>query len=263
MDIEETTKNVTTSENIPEKQHSIPNDEINAMNPAVEQQDGIIGKNFNQLIADETTEEIGTDKNESINEIVNVISSDKNITQYSRTTTVGCVEGDEETETNVQKSIRTIETVNVNGKTEANETITNATTLTTTTTTTFPDKVSNTHINNNTNINNVGEDIDSEIVYTQPPHQTTSVSTTCSTSLNNSPTIRYSDLAEKQKHCDEIVKPLQQQEHDECELKLQQQILQYEQQLEQLKAALQQKDNMITLFQRENAILEKEKEAVR
>lgn len=257
MEIAETTKNVTTSENIPRKQHSIPNDEINVMYPAVEQKNGITGENFNQLIADETSEETGIDKHGSIKEIVK--SSDKNITQYTTTTTVRCVEGDEETEANEQKSIKTIETVNVNGKTEANETITNAATLTTTT---LPDKVSNTH-NNNTNIYNVGEDVDSEIVCTQPPHQPTSVSTTCSTSLNNSPNIRYSDLAEKQKQYDEIVKPLQQQEHDDCELKLQQQMLQYEQQLEQLKAALQQKDNMITLFQRENAILEKEKEAVR
>uniref|UniRef100_A0A1A9X0K9 Coiled-coil domain-containing protein 186 n=1 Tax=Glossina brevipalpis TaxID=37001 RepID=A0A1A9X0K9_9MUSC len=44
---------------------------------------------------------------------------------------------------------------------------------------------------------------------------------------------------------------------------LQQQKARYEEQLEQLKAALTQKDNMITLYKRENTILEKEKEAFR
>uniref|UniRef100_A0A1B0GAS3 Coiled-coil domain-containing protein 186 n=1 Tax=Glossina morsitans morsitans TaxID=37546 RepID=A0A1B0GAS3_GLOMM len=48
-----------------------------------------------------------------------------------------------------------------------------------------------------------------------------------------------------------------------CENVLRQQQVQYQEQLEQLKAALIQKDSMITLYKRENTILEKEKQAFR
>lgn len=47
-----------------------------------------------------------------------------------------------------------------------------------------------------------------------------------------------------------------------CENLLRQKQVQYQEQLEQLKAALIQKDSMITLYKRENTILEKEKQAV-
>lgn len=84
-------------------------------------------------------------------------------------------------------------------------------------------------------------------------------------STPNSPSssIRYMDLVEK---AADIIEVHQQQQPStekltklkEYEAKLQQQ----QQQLDQLQAALTQKDNMISLFQRENAILEKEKESV-
>lgn len=51
--------------------------------------------------------------------------------------------------------------------------------------------------------------------------------------------------------------------HLECMAQKEQQRVNFEQQLEQLRAALAQKDNMIALFQRENGILEKEKQAVK
>ncbi|XP_011186147.1 coiled-coil domain-containing protein 186 [Zeugodacus cucurbitae] len=51
--------------------------------------------------------------------------------------------------------------------------------------------------------------------------------------------------------------------HIECLAQIERQRLNYEQQLEQLQTALAQKDNMITLYQRENAILDKEKNAFR
>lgn len=95
--------------------------------------------------------------------------------------------------------------------------------------------------------------------------------TTNVSSTNNTPIIRYMDLVEKAVDSVQVDResPTQQQQRSEevnklkeCQLKLQQQQQQYELQLEQLKAALAQKDNMIALFQRENAILEKEKEAV-
>lgn len=50
--------------------------------------------------------------------------------------------------------------------------------------------------------------------------------------------------------------------HIECLAQIERQRQNYEQQLEQLQTALVQKDNMITLYQRENAILDKEKNAV-
>ncbi|XP_005182653.1 coiled-coil domain-containing protein 186 [Musca domestica] len=85
-------------------------------------------------------------------------------------------------------------------------------------------------------------------------------------STPNSPSssIRYMDLVEK---AADIIEVHQQQQPSteeltklkEYEAKLQQQ----QQQLDQLQAALTQKDNMISLFQRENAILEKEKESFR
>lgn len=254
MENAEIAKKVTTSENIPEKEHSTTvNDEMNELNPAFEeQQDEYAVENYNQLKPDEKLikKDGSGDMPGNVNENLNVISSsDKN----TRTTTIAndsFADGKEKQETDAQKSIITIETVNANDKSVEYET-----------TTTLLDKEPNTHIDN-VNISFVGDDVDSKFVGNQPPFQPTSVSTVCCTSLNNSPTIRYSDLAEKQLLCDEIVKPLQQKQNDECALKLQQQMLQYEKQLEQLKAALQQKDNMITLFQRENAILEKEKEAV-
>ncbi|XP_061389535.1 coiled-coil domain-containing protein 186 [Musca vetustissima] len=94
----------------------------------------------------------------------------------------------------------------------------------------------------------------------------------------SSSSIRYMDLVEKAADVVELQRatpPSSQQQQQppqhqqpsteelnklkEFEIKLQQQ----QQQLEQLQAALTQKDNMISLFQRENAILEKEKEAFR
>ncbi|XP_054733573.1 coiled-coil domain-containing protein 186 [Anastrepha obliqua] len=51
--------------------------------------------------------------------------------------------------------------------------------------------------------------------------------------------------------------------HIECMAQIERQRQCYEQQLEQLHAALAQKENMITLYQRENAILDKEKNAFR
>ncbi|XP_014095191.2 coiled-coil domain-containing protein 186 [Bactrocera oleae] len=51
--------------------------------------------------------------------------------------------------------------------------------------------------------------------------------------------------------------------HIECLAQIERQRQNYEQQIEQLQTALAQKDNMITLFQRENAILDKEKNAFR
>ncbi|XP_004525691.1 coiled-coil domain-containing protein 186 [Ceratitis capitata] len=49
----------------------------------------------------------------------------------------------------------------------------------------------------------------------------------------------------------------------ECLAQIERQRKNYEQQLEQMRTALAQKDNMITLYQRENAILDKEKNAFR
>ncbi|XP_011214505.2 coiled-coil domain-containing protein 186 [Bactrocera dorsalis] len=51
--------------------------------------------------------------------------------------------------------------------------------------------------------------------------------------------------------------------HIECLAQIERQRQNYEQQLEQMQTALAQKDNMITLYQRENAILDKEKNAFR
>lgn len=115
----------------------------------------------------------------------------------------------------------------------------------------------------------------------------TSTTTAVLSPATSSPSIRYTDLMEKvdgvsveDKDTTMPVQPLpvapqmpqplshnqeelQENVRKECDVKLQRQQQHYEQQLEQLQAALGQKDNMILLFQRENAILEKEKEAVR
>ncbi|KAI8120126.1 hypothetical protein FF38_09525 [Lucilia cuprina] len=141
----------------------------------------------------------------------------------------------------VQKSITSV----INGKVEeGNETVT------ITKTTNSQENVSNAKNNNENSKHDVGEG----------NGQTKPTSVSISSSVNNSPSVHYSDLTEKN---DTLVEVNNGNLHEDCELKLQQQMLQYEQQMEQLKAALQQKDNMITLFQRENAILEKEKEAFR
>ncbi|XP_017011721.3 coiled-coil domain-containing protein 186 [Drosophila takahashii] len=75
--------------------------------------------------------------------------------------------------------------------------------------------------------------------------------------------LRFKDLQAQEKEEEE--KPPQNDilSHVHCLAQLEEQRRNYEQQLEQLRTANNQKDNMITLIQRENAILGKEKQACR
>lgn len=160
------------------------------------------------------------------------------------------------TEENLQKSIieTSLPNVNINTLVSTESTVEEGKEMVTKTTT--QENVSNTQTLNNSPDKAAGEGGEKTI-----PTNNSSTS-----SVNNSPSVRYSDLAEKHQYQEEVFTEQQimndKVQHEECDLKLQQQMLHYEQQMEQLKAALQQKDNMINLFQRENAILEKEKEAV-
>ncbi|KAH8380423.1 hypothetical protein KR009_010663 [Drosophila setifemur] len=81
-------------------------------------------------------------------------------------------------------------------------------------------------------------------------------------------TLRFKDLQAQEKEQELEVsesKPPQNDilSHVHCLAQLEEQRRSYEQQLEQLRTANLQKDNMITLIQRENAILDKEKQAAR
>ncbi|XP_017081235.1 coiled-coil domain-containing protein 186 [Drosophila eugracilis] len=78
--------------------------------------------------------------------------------------------------------------------------------------------------------------------------------------------MRFQDLKEKEEDVQQNTsKPLQNDilSHVHCLAQIEEQRRNYEQQLEQLRTSNIQKDNMITLIQRENAILGKEKQACR
>ncbi|XP_017036126.1 coiled-coil domain-containing protein 186 [Drosophila kikkawai] len=78
-------------------------------------------------------------------------------------------------------------------------------------------------------------------------------------------TLRFKDLQAQEKEEEMDAKPRQNDilSHVHCLAQLEEQRRSYEQQLEQLRTSNSQKDNMITLIQRENAILDKEKQACR
>ncbi|XP_073843220.1 coiled-coil domain-containing protein 186 [Musca autumnalis] len=132
-------------------------------------------------------------------------------------------------------------------------------------------------ITENVSNTNIGQEGEGKEVTTSPTKSKNVESVTTndvSTKTSVSPSsMRYTDLVENASAAVDIQResqtpPSNQQQYTsneelnklkECQAKL----LQQQQQLEQLQAALTQKDNMISLFQRENAILEKEKEAFR
>ncbi|KAM7358380.1 coiled-coil domain-containing protein 186 [Cochliomyia hominivorax] len=274
MENEEFIKNVTNCEENVEKPHSNVNEEqknkltsahsIDATDQllAVEQRQGVMGEVTAHTTTKTIIESFVNDKKTIKNEVVSNILSEESSTEIPAI--------NEE----VQKSITISDnsancvttavsatqpaTTTVNGVEEGKEMVTNKITTTTT-----KENVSNTNTNQGEDVGEGVAEIENSLTQKTKP-----TSDSCTLTANNSLTVRYSDLAEK--HQDSLV--VEQNEdlvmsekiqHHECDLKLQQQMLYYEQQLEQLKAALQQKDNMINLFQRENAILEKEKEAFR
>ncbi|XP_065360060.1 coiled-coil domain-containing protein 186 [Calliphora vicina] len=240
MENEELTKNITTCDENPDKQHSIvigqtkqlTSADIEATVQLEREQEQATGKETINIAT--TTIESGNDNRTTV-EVVKPLLVDKNATQISANT--------EEVQKSITSTVNAVSAVNgMEVEEEGNKMVTKT-------------KNSQENVANN---DDVGEGSNGVVLSQTKP---TSVST--SSSLNNSPSVRYSDLAEKHHEVVVEVKKDKIQQHGDCELKLQQQMLQYEQQMEQLKAALQQKDNMITLFQRENAILEKEKEAFR
>ncbi|XP_075160022.1 coiled-coil domain-containing protein 186 [Haematobia irritans] len=113
-------------------------------------------------------------------------------------------------------------------------------------------------LNTNTISPSQANDVDTNVKTTTSSTTTSGVPPTDASSP-----IRYLDLLEQVEKEDTLWTGDEINELKECQTRLQEKQKQYEQQLEQLQAALAQKDNMISLYQRENAILEKEKEAFR
>lgn len=237
MENEELTNIVTTCDENPDKQHSIVNGPKKELTSAdIEatvqlEREKELAKGEETVNIATTTSESGNDNKTTV-EVVKPLLGDKNAREITANTV--------EVQKSITSTVNEVSAVN-DEEEEGKEMVT---------------KTTNSHENVSNN-DDVGGGNNSVV-----SSQTKPTSVCTSSSLNNSPSVRYSDLAEKHHEVVVAVKKDKIQQHEDCELKLQQQMLQYEQQMEQLKAALQQKDNMITLFQRENAILEKEKEAV-